>query len=117
MNALESYLKDLKAITEKVSPPPWKYRHGTTMDHWELWSDKDDDMVWEIQDDSGVEPSTEFLEFIATSRSAVPKLIEVCEVLMANLKWVTADPATKPDYLVEKARTALDRVNNIVEEK
>lgn len=116
---LETYLKDLKAITEKATAGPWEtnyldrfikqYKVLSTPES----SDEPDERIL-VADSITRLPNA---EFIATSRSAIPKLIEVIEVLVANLKWVTADPVTKPDYLVEKARAAFDRVNKIVEGK
>lgn len=107
---LTELIAKLKELEEKITPAPWKYSHGTTMDHWELWSNVEGDPVWEVQDDSGVEPSTEFLEFITQTRNALPTLLKVIEIYrdalekyaQAKVLFLTTD-GTFPKAKNEKA--------------
>ena len=70
-------LEKLERLANANEPGPWYYRHGTSCDHWELWNEEHTFMV---QDDSGVEPTTDFLEYIsALDPTTVLKLIKVAK--------------------------------------
>ena|SRR5687768_14489490 len=71
-------LDDMQRLCDDATPGPWIFCHGDLHNHWELWNPKTAE--WVVQDDSGVEPSTENLTFIAHSRTLLPKLIEVARL-------------------------------------
>lgn len=77
----------LRELAKAAEPGPWKFRSGTYEDHWELISEANDDMVWIVQDDSGVEPPNWFGPYLeAANPSAVLELIAQNEELEAKLE-------------------------------
>jgi len=87
----KAWLAQVQARVDAVPPPPWTYAHGDDLDHWELWNSETGEHL--VQDDSGVEPSTEFLEFISHARSDIPRLLALVEEQEAKIAVLRAEVA------------------------
>jgi hypothetical protein len=74
-------LDEMQKLCDGLPKPPWHYAHGDLLDHWTI--DNDEESI--IQDDSGVEPTTEFLQFVCASREFVPWAIERIQKLEEEL--------------------------------
>lgn len=70
-------LSDLKKLSDEATPGPWHGCVGDELDHWELYNPETGEHV--VQDDSGVDPRAEDIEFICAARTYLPKLIAVAE--------------------------------------
>lgn len=64
--------KEALKLAEKIPRGPWMFSPGNALDHWELWNDEESI----VQDDSGVEPAKEVLEWFALSGTALPALAQ-----------------------------------------
>jgi hypothetical protein len=69
-------INEIERILNLVPPLPWHVSCGDDFDHWELWSSDPKKGCHMIQDDSGVEPSKEFLEYLVKSREIIEKLLQ-----------------------------------------
>ncbi len=69
-------IQEIKRILSLIPPLPWHYSKGDDFDHWELWSSHPIKGYHMIQDDSGVEPSEDFLKYLVTSREIIEYLMD-----------------------------------------
>lgn len=115
MTQSPSWLEEIEARLKAVPRGPWTYCQGSETDHWELWNDEESI----VQDDSGVDPSTEVLEYISNSPTDTALLISALREAMEALKEVEhlgmrvnlnipGDYSLKPYAF--KARTALEKI-------
>lgn len=72
-------LENIQKLCDEATPEPWQWGPGNPIDHWELWNPIEH--VWIVQDDAGVEPRFEDLEFIAISRTLIPQLLAIAEAV------------------------------------
>lgn len=62
MTKLEIYLNKLEKLADRATPGPWKALPGDSFDHWQLYNNKTSEFI--VQDDSGVEPPSWFLNYL-----------------------------------------------------
>lgn len=78
---MSDVLDKARQVIEARTPGPWSWCHGDGFDHWELWNPVTTE--WIVQDDSGVEPSTENLKFIALMGTVAEHYQAVAEAAKA----------------------------------
>jgi hypothetical protein len=74
-------IEEIKKRLNNFLDGRWSYCEGTDNDHWELTVENKEmtDMVWLVQDDSGVPPDRDFIEFILCAAADLRYLISLVE--------------------------------------
>lgn len=100
-------LDELENLAKAATPGPWEYELGSDdgFDHWQLFNPET--LEYLVQDDSGVEPETRNLAFIAAANPAT--VLKLIAVVRAGKEAVFAPPLGNQiayhEYFVEKRRT------------
>lgn len=69
----EDRLVFIKNLLKSVPRGPWHYYCGDDFDHWQIWSPTDG--ITMVQDDSGVLPDTDFINFVLQARGIIEELL------------------------------------------
>ncbi|NJL54194.1 hypothetical protein HC928_02760 [bacterium] len=69
-------INEIKGRIEKLPPTPWHYSDGDDFDHWQVWGD---DCVHLVQDDSGVLPDQDFIDFILHAKDDINYLLSLID--------------------------------------
>ncbi|MDB4725799.1 hypothetical protein OAF54_00090 [bacterium] len=93
-------LEEWKALAEGASPGPWK-KDGTctSQNCWDIEGAPGDGADVDIRAWVGTINQPEDAQFIAVSRTAVPKLVEAVEKLTAGLWNVTREETREGMYI------------------
>ena len=68
-------IKEIKDLLKRVPKSPWHYCGEDDLDHWKIWSsDKKTGYVL-VDEDSGVPPDPDFIEFVLNARAIIEDLI------------------------------------------
>jgi hypothetical protein len=66
-------IQQIRDLLASVPRTPWIYEEGTDLDHWELYSNKD--YIHMVQDDSGVPPDKDFINFVLQAKEIIQELL------------------------------------------
>ena len=67
---------EIKELLNSVPKGPWHFNEGSDFDHWELWSSHEKDGCHMVQDDSGVPPDPDFINYVLKSRGIIEELLK-----------------------------------------
>ena len=73
----ENRIKEIKDRVASVPKGNWQYLEGDDFDHWQIYSHDYD--IAMVQDDSGVPPDENFINFILHAREDLLFLLELHE--------------------------------------
>lgn len=88
MTSLEKALQEIEERLKPMPPGPWKYMDGDALDHWQLWSDHPREGYHLVQDDSGVEPSPDFVKFLIHARTDMELLVKALRRAIFELEYI-----------------------------
>lgn len=111
-------LTEWKKLADAATPGPWQFMclGGPLDPRTDTYGIRSASMLDEITIHSRPETAHANAAFIAESRTALPRLVEACEVMLEEL-WGIEKGYIEPNEMREKAKNAQARVASILEGK
>lgn len=81
---IEKWISECEERCKKVPPYPWRVIQGTLLEHWELYSIKTDEFM--VQNNSNVEPSHDFLMWLAHAGEDLPKALQCLKIALKTIQ-------------------------------
>lgn len=73
-------IAEMEKLLKDLPDAPWNFIHGN--DHWELYGSC---YTYMVQDDSGVPPDPQFIEYVLKSREMMPVLLRMAMYYLKNV--------------------------------